>query len=160
MNHLTVFPVDLAALSVRQLANLSVGQLHEASAHLDEALDWLKKARSKLDAALEERFGEALRSALRESHRDFGTTHLTERGFRVTFELPKRVHWDQKRLAEVAERIVASGEPVEDYLDIKLSVPESRYNNWPPALKAQFAPARTVEPGKASFRLEQRSGAL
>lgn len=153
MNDLTVLPIDLAALSVRQLANLPIGQLHEASAHLDEALDWLKKARTKLDAAFEERFGDSLRSALRESHRDFGTTHLTEGGFRVTFELPKKVRWDQKRLAQIAERIVASGEPVEDYIDCKLSIPESRYTNWPPALKAQFAPARTVEPGKASFRL-------
>ena len=54
---------------------------------------------------------------------------------------------------ELAERIVAWGEKVEGYLDIKLSVSESRYTNWPPALQQQFAVARTVDSGKPSFTL-------
>ena len=69
------------------------------------------------------------------------------------FDLPKKVSWDQKQLAEIAERIVASGEKVEGYLDIKLSVSESRYTNWPPALQQQFAAARTVDSGKPAFTL-------
>ena len=72
---------------------------------------------------------------------------------RIKFDLPKKVSWDQKQLAEIAERIVASGEKVEGYLDIKLSVSESRYTNWPPALQQQFAAARTVDSGKPAFTL-------
>jgi hypothetical protein len=49
------------------------------------------------------------------------------------------------------------GEAVESYLDIKLSVPESRYTNWPPALQQQFADARTVEAGKPSFHISPDS---
>ena len=49
--------------------------------------------------------------------------------------------------------VAASGEKVEGYLDIKLSVSESRYTNWPPALQQQFAAARTVDSGKPSFTL-------
>jgi hypothetical protein len=64
--------------------------------------------------------------------------------------VPKKVSWNQKQLTEIAERIVASGEKVEGYRDIKLSVAESRYTNWPPALQQQFAAARTVEPGNQS----------
>ena len=48
---------------------------------------------------------------------------------------------------------MTSGEKVEGYLDIKLSVSESRYTNWPPALQQQFAAARTVDAGKPSFTL-------
>ena len=76
----------------------------------------------------------------------------------LKFELPKKVSWDQKQLAEIAERIVTSGEKVEGYLDIKLSVSESRYTNWPPALQQQFAAARTVDAGKPSFTLSIDSG--
>ena len=71
----------------------------------------------------------------------------------MKFELPKKVSWDQKKLKAIAERIVASGEAVESYLDVKLAVPESRYTNWPPALQQQFADARTVEAGKPTFEL-------
>jgi hypothetical protein len=38
-------------------------------------------------------------------------------------------------------------------MDVDPSVSESRFNNWPPALKEQFAPARTVKPGKPSYQL-------
>ena len=53
---------------------------------------------------------------------------------------------------------MTSGEKVEGYLDIKLSVSESRYTNWPPALQQQFAAARTVDAGKPSFTLSIDSG--
>jgi len=60
---------------------------------------------------------------------------------------------------EMAERIVSSGDKVEDYIDIKLSVSESRYTNWPTALQEQFAAARTVEEGKPTITLTLDGGA-
>ena len=123
-----------------------------------EADTWLKKARTKFDAALDQCYGEQARTALRESGRDFGTAHISDGPLHLKFELPKKVSWNQKQLGEIAERIVASGEKVEGYLDVKLSVSESRYINWPPALQQQFAAARTVDSGKPSFTLSTDGG--
>lgn len=153
MTDLTVFPADIAEMSIAQLAGLPTQQLYEVDTNLDQAIAWLKSARTKVDAALEQRFGVQGREALRETGRDFGTAHLKADGLHVKFELPKKVSWDQKKLKAIAERIVASGEAVESYLDVKLAVPESRYTNWPPTLQQQFAEARTVEAGKATFQL-------
>ena len=153
MSDLTVFPADLAEMSVSQLAKLPPAHLAEADANLDHLIDWARKTRTKLDAALDQRFGEQARAALRDSGRDFGTTHINDGPLHIKFDLPKKASWNQKQLAEISERIVASGEKVDGYLDIKLSVPESRYTNWPPALQQQFAAARTVEPGKPAFTL-------
>ena len=153
MNDITLFPADIAAMSVSQLAALPAAQKAEIDKNLDEALDWLKKARTKFDAALDAAYGEQARTALRDSGRDFGTVHIDDGALHIKFELPKKVIWNQQQLAEIAERIVASGEKVEGYLDVKLSVPESRFTNWPPALQQQFAIARVVEPGKPSFTL-------
>jgi hypothetical protein len=125
MSDLTIFPADIAEMSVSQLAALPPEQKREIDKNLDAAIDWLKKARTKFDAALDQCYG----------------------------ELPKKVSWSQQQLAEIAGRIVASGEKVEGYLDIKLSVSESRFTNWPPALQQQFAAARTVDSGKPSFTL-------
>jgi hypothetical protein len=158
MSDLTVFPADLAKMSVSQLANLPPAQLVEADANLDHLIDWAKKTRIKLDAALDQRFGEQGRTALRDSGRDFGTAHISDGPLHIKFELPKKVSWNQKQLGEIAERIVASGEKVEGYLDVKLSVSESRYINWPPALQQQFAAARTVDSGKPSFTLSTDGG--
>lgn len=153
MSELTVFPADLAEMTVSQLAKLPPAHLAEADANLDHLIDWARKTRTKLDTALDQRFGEQARAALRDSGRDFGTAHINDGPLHIKFDLPKKVSWNQKQLGEIAERIVSSGEKVEGYLDIKLSVPESRYTNWPPALQQQFAAARTVEPGKPSFTL-------
>ncbi|ARK50057.1 hypothetical protein [Burkholderia pseudomallei] len=153
MTDLTIFPADLAAMSVSDLASLPPAQKAEISRNLNEAQDWLKAARTKFDAALDAAYGEQARVALRESGRDFGTTHVSDGPLRITFELPRRVSWDQQRLSEMAARITAAGERVPDYLDVELSIPESRFSNWPPSLREQFAPARTAKPGKPAFRL-------
>lgn len=156
MNDLSIFPADIAEMSIAQLASLPTQQLCEVDANIEKAITWLKGARTKVDAALDQRFGAQGREALR----DFGTAHLKADGLDVKFELPKKVSWDQKKLKAIAERIVASGEAVESYLDVKLAVPESRYTNWPPALQQQFADARTVEAGKATFELSRDEGGV
>ena len=153
MSDLTLFPADIAEMSVNQLAALPPTQKAEIDKNLDAAIDWLKKARTKFDAALDQRYGQQARAALHESGRDFGTAHISDGPLHLKFELPKKVTWNQQQLVEIAERIVASGDKVESYLDVKLSVPESRYTNWPPALQQQFAAARTVDSGKPSFTL-------
>lgn len=159
MSDLTLYPADIAEMSVSQLAALPPAQKHEIDQNLSAAMDWLKKARTKFDAALDQRYGEQARNTLRESGREFGTAHISDGPLHLKFELPKKVSWDQKHLAEIAERIVVSGEQVNSYLDIKFTVPESRYSNWPPVLQQQFAAARTVEEGKPSITLTLDGGA-
>jgi hypothetical protein len=153
MSNLTLLPADIAAMSVGQLAALRPEQKAELSRNLDEALDWLKKARAKFDAALDAAYGEQTRSARQKAGKDFGVIHLADGPLRVTVDQPKRVSWDQAQLAAIAQRIAASGERIEDFLDVEFSVSEARFNNWPTALREQFEAARTVKPGKPSFRL-------
>ena len=153
MNDITLFPADIAAMSVGQLAALPAAQKAEIDKNFIDAIDWLKKERAKFDAALDVAYGERARAARLDAGKDFGVIHLTDGPLRVTVDQPKRASWDQEQLAAIARRIAASGERVEDYLDIEFSVSESRFNNWPPALRAQFEAARTVKPGKSSFRL-------
>ena len=159
MSDLTIFPADLAAMSTAQLVALPINDFVAAERNVDEATAYLKQLRVKLDAAKLQRYGEQARSALRDSGRDFGTAHVSEGALHVKYELPKKVTWSQTILKEMAQRILASGDKVEDYIDVKLSVSESRYTNWPTALQEQFAAARTVEEGKPSITLTLDGGA-
>lgn len=153
MTDLTVVRTDLPEFSVADVAALSPQQLQDLDLALADLQAWVKQAKAKLDAALESRYGETARAALLTSGRNFGVTHLTDGALRVTYELPKRVSWDQQQLAAIAKRIAANGERVEDYLTVEFAVAESRWSGWPPVLKEQFAGARTVKAGKPSFRL-------
>ena len=158
MSDLTIFPADLAAMSTAQLVALPITDFVAAERNVDEATAYLKQLRVKLDAAKLQRYGEQARNALRDSGRDFGTAHVSDGALHVKYELPKKVTWSQTILKEMAERIVASGDKVEHYIDIKFSVSESRYSNWPPALQEQFAAARTVEEGKPTITLTLDGG--
>ena len=155
----TIYPTDLAEMSVAQLAALPPAQKLEIDANLIKAIDWLKKARSKFDSALDLAYGERARFALRESGRDFGTVHLTDGALHLEFVLPKKVVWDQKKLTELAQRIATAGERPEHYLDIKFSMSETRYAKLRDEFAAQFADARTVDEGKPAFTLTIEGGA-
>ena len=159
MKELTLYPADLASMTVAELAAAPIQDFLDAERNVDEAIAFLKPLRAKLDAAKLQRYGEQARTALRDSGRDFGTAHVNDGALHVKYELPKKVIWSQTILKEMAERIVASGDKVEDYIDIKLSVSESRYINWPTALQEQFAAARTVEEGKPTITLTLDGGA-
>ena len=159
MKELTLYPAYLASMSDAELSAAPIQDFLDAERNVDEAIAFLKPLRAKLDAAKLQRYGEQARTALRDSGRDFGTAHVNDGALHVKYELPKKVTWSQTILKEMAERIVASGDKVEDYIDIKLSVSESRYTNWPTALQEQFAAARTVEEGKPTITLTLDGGA-
>lgn len=158
MKELSIYPADLASMTVAQLAAAPIQDFLDAERNVDEAIAYLKPLRTKLDAAKVQRFGEQARAALRDAGRDFGTAHVNDGLLHVKYELPKKVTWNQTILKEMAQRILASGDKIEDYIDIKLSVSESRYTNWPQALQQQFAAARTVEEGKPTITLTLDGG--
>ena len=153
MTAMTVLPDRLTALSVADLAALPTTQLAEIVRNLDDLLTWHKQQRAKVDAALDQSYAERIQKVRADAGKDFGTVHIDDGAVRVTVDVPKRVSWDQAKLAAIAQRIAAADDKVEDFIDVDYAVSESRFNNWPPALREQFAGARTVKPGKPTFRL-------
>ena len=61
------------------------------------------------------------------------------------------VTWDQKHLAEIADRMVAAGDRVQDFMRVELSVTEADYARWHPMLKAAFEPARQARITEPQF---------
>ena len=75
------------------------------------------------------------------SGKDTGTVRFDEGDFTIVADLPKRVDWDQDRLAATVERIRAAGDDPAEYVDISFKVPERNYVAWPDPYPA-LAPAR------------------
>ncbi len=150
---MTLYPADLMAMSVKQLAALPVVQMAEFARHLQEAQSWLDIEHAKLQAALAVNYDDRAHKARLEAGQDFGVIHFEDGQVRITVDTPKQVIWNQQQLEAIAKRITASGERVEDYIDITYGIAEARYVNWPPTLQKQFATARTVEAAPSSFAL-------
>ena len=84
---------------------------------------------------------------------------LADGDFSVVADLPKRVEWDQARLAAMVERIRAAGEDPAEYVETSFKVAERSYAAWPEAIRQGFEPARTVRTGTLKIAiLPQEAG--
>ena len=71
-------------------------------------------------------------------------------------DLPKRVDWDQAGSARSSQRIRAAGDDPDEFVETIFRVSERKYAAWPTAIREGFEAARTVKPGKPTFRLTLR----
>jgi len=156
----------MSTLTLEQAGQMPVGMLaaqapdtlfnlrNEVSALLATA----KAFDDHLQQALVLRYAERAQLARRVAGKDTGVVHLDDGPLRVTADLPKRIEWDQDELATIVERIRSAGEDPGEFVEISYRVPETKFNAWPGALRETFAKARTLKPGKPSFRLALVSG--
>lgn len=144
---------DLRDMQVREIAALPGDQLALLQ---DEAAGRLRAAKHLgdwLDGAIAQKYGERAQEARRAEGRDTGTIRLRDGAVTVIADLPKRVDWDQAKLAALVERIRAGGADPAEYVDVAFSVAERRFSAWPADIREEFTPARMVRTGRPKFRL-------
>jgi len=138
-------PQDIAALPVEMLAILQ--------REIDEAAKRVKAAKARFDGGLTIRYATRAEELRHTSGKDTGTVRFDDGDFTVMADLPKRVVWDQGKLADMVERIRAAGDDPAEYIDISFKVPERKYAAWPEGIRKGFEPARTVRPGSLKVSL-------
>src|SRR6056297_677983 len=154
----TPTPDDLPGIAPQEIADLPVELLAILQSEVDARLKRDKAAKARLDAALALRY--AIRAAEERQARskDTGTVRFDDGDFTIVADLPKRVEWDQDRLAAMVERIRAAEDDPAEYVDIAFKVPERKYEAWPDAIRAGFEPARTVKTGTLKVEIVPQEG--
>ncbi|MCL7466082.1 hypothetical protein [Phaeovulum sp. NW3] len=150
---------DMINMPTGEMAQLPVELLACLQAELDHAGKQLKAATARLNAALEVRYATRAAEARRACCKDTGTVRLVDGDYTVVADLPKRVDWDQEKLAQIAANIAASGEDPAEFIDSRLSVSERKYGSLPEAWRKGFEPARTVRTGTLKVTLEPNEAA-
>ena len=151
MNQLT--PHQVLAMPAGDLAlqtSESLFQLKNDAADL-QAL--AKAVVDHLDRALDLKYSKQAHALRLAAGKDTGVVHFDDGHVQVTADLPKKVDWDQKKLADLVRRMAANGDNPAEYVEISYRVSETKFNAWPETLKSAFAPARTLKTGKPGFRL-------
>lgn len=149
---------DLPGLSPQDIAQLPVELLAILQREVDERMAQVKAAKARLDGALTVRYAARAAEERRAAGKDTGTIRLIDGDFTVVVDLPKRVDWDQDRLAAMVERIRAAGDDPAQYVEIAYKVPERNYTAWPDAIRASFEPARTVKTGTLKIEILPQGG--
>jgi hypothetical protein len=145
---------DMLNMPTGDLAQMPVELLAALQGELDHASRQLKSATARFSTALEVRYATRAAEARWACGKDTGTVRLVDGNFTVVADLPKRVDWDQAKLAQIAANIADSDDDPAEFIDTKLTVSERKYGALPEAWRKGFEPARTVGFGKASFKLE------
>lgn len=145
---------DLLSLSSTEIADLPVELLAVLQREIDEQLKAVKTAKTRFDSALTVRYAARAAAERQALTKDTGTVRFDDGDFTVVADLPKRVEWDQDRLAAMVERIRTAGENPADYVDIAYKVPERNYTAWPDPIRQGFEPARTVKAGALKVTIE------
>ena len=143
----TPTPDDLPSLSAADIAALPVELLAILQREIDERLKRDKAAKTRFDAGLAVRYATRATEERQAAGKDTGTVRFDDGDFTVVADLPKRVDWDQDKLANMVARIKEAGDDATEYVDLAFKVPERKYAAWPEAIRAGFEPARTVRPG-------------
>ena len=138
---------DLLKLPAGEIAKLPVELLAAMQREIDAAARRMKVVTARFDTALELRYATPAAEARRASGKDTGTVRLVDGDFTVVADLPKRIDWDQEKLARMAAGIAASGDDPAEFIDTTLKVSERRYAALPEAWRKGFEPARTVKTG-------------
>ena len=144
---------DLRRMPVGEIAALPADQLALLQEEAEEALRSAKAAKDWLEGAIAQRYAEHAQALRQAAGKDTGTVRLQDGLVIVSADLPKRVDWNQTRLAALVERIRAEGEDPTEYVDISFKVAERKYGAWPGPIRSAFEDARTVRVGKPTYRL-------
>jgi hypothetical protein len=136
---------DIAALPAAMLALLQE-EAEEAAKAARSLADWL-------NGAIALRYGDRAAAARRAEGKDVGTVRIEDDEVTVIADLQKKVEWDQTTLGELVARIRAAGDDPAEYVETAFKGSERKYGSWPTAIREGFEAARTVRPGKPTFRL-------
>lgn len=152
-NHITLN--DLRGMPIGTIAALAGEELAPFRLEAEDQLRAAKALCDWLDGAIALKYGDRANAARNADGKDTGTIRFADGAVTVVAELPKRVDWDQAKLAALVERIKADGEDPTEYVDISFDVAERKYSAWPAHIRMAFDGARTVRTGKQRFRFSQ-----
>ena len=123
---------------------------------LAEMKAFVADAEARLNAGLDLRFGERARQLRAADGKDSGRVRLGDGLFVIVADVPKRIDWDQDKLAAIVSRIRQSGDDPAEFVRTTYEVSERAYAAWPSAIRRLFEPARTLKLGKPRYAIEPR----
>lgn len=135
------------------MTNLDLKQYANELHAIDTEMSVLKKRKTSLENDIIQYYAEDMAEAYSTKAEPFGKVTLSFNDVELCAITPKRVEWDQAKLAELYKRI-GQHEDASQYIDVKYSVSETKYKSWPEDIKAAFLPARTIKPGAVKIEID------
>ena len=128
---------DSSSVSSASLPELAIYK-NELDRIIVEAQEKVKLIKSELES----RYLERAQDTLRQQGKDFGSVTIEEGAHKLKVSVRRRVEWEEGMLLKVLNSM--DEDTARHYAQIKYTIPEAKYNNAPPEVKAALSEARTV----------------
>lgn len=138
---------------------LSLDALEALLAECEAENKIVSAAKRAITAYIETSYAGDIAAAYADQGKDFGTVRVTDAGYDIVVDTPKKTEWDQAKLADIRSKIQFSGENPNDYVKVSYAVDERAYAAWPTKIRQTFEPARTVKPGSRTVKLVRKEAA-
>ena len=146
------------SLTIPELADQDAGTLAILLDELAAQSAALDARKTKVTAAIERRYGDAMRTAFAAKQVDTGTIHLDESTYDIVVTVPKTVDWNQELLVKALDAMPS--EEARHYAKAKFTVDERKFDAAPPHVQAALSAARTIKPGKPKFVFKAKASEL
>jgi hypothetical protein len=123
---------------------------------IDAELKALKTKKDKLTKMVSDLIQSDIKDQIGANDYGCGTATIETEEFKLKAVVSRKVTWNQDKLADIHERIKASGENPLEYLKVKYDVHETKFKNWPSVIQDEFLDARTVEPSTPALKIERK----
>jgi len=127
----------------------------DAIHNMDAQIKDLQARKSELERQLLGNLDNEIKAQVADKEYGCGTATVNLEDCRLKINIPKKVKWDQNELEALVQKIQDSGDNPRDYIKVKYEVPETAYKNWPERIQQAFEPARRVEQGKPTIKIEE-----
>ena len=153
MSNFKLHQASLPDLSESQISQLPNDQLAHFSNSVQQIHEWTVQMRSRINRAMEVRYAEQIRTTSNLGEDEAARFLIDDGDLQIEVSRAKQIVWDQAHLSKIAERMVASGDRVEEFMQVHFSVSEQDFARWHPMLRAAFQPARQEHVTEPSFQI-------
>lgn len=137
------------------MKNFDIAWYYDELNAINGKLSDAKKDKKLVESEIKQQYNENVSALLKNKKEPYGKVSIEDDGFTVSFSTPKKITWDQEKLAELYKRISEHEDPSQ-YISVEYKVSETAYKNWPDDIKRAFSEARTEGEGAVKIEIEQK----
>lgn len=144
---------DAIHLPIGQIAALPSEQLYQLLSEATEAANRTKRVKQWIDSAIGIKYQERIIAKRQRLDKETGAINIEDGDYQLTTNIPKKISWDQAKLATALAQLAARGEDPSDYVQVEYKISENNYKAWPQWARDIIDDARTFDKGKPTFKI-------
>jgi hypothetical protein len=153
MTMISLISLNAKHMGADYISLLPLKDLDMLKSEIDMIFNDAKEQKEILEEALALRFLKKTNETLMAEGKDSGTIHFEEDSYIITANLPKKVTWNQDKLAAIIPTI--SPDDRNKYIETTYKIHEQKYLAYGPlSLRMVLDEARELSTGKPKFTLK------